>query len=152
RLIGQFLEMMLAERGSSSHTIDAYRRDLDDFLEFIAARASLETVSREDIEKFLAALVRKKISPKSSARKLSAIRQLFQFLFNENLRQDTPAATIETPKLGRQLPHTLTVSDVSALLDAARADDSPQGIRLQAMLELMYGAGLRVSELVGLKL
>ena len=90
--------------------------------------------------------------PSPSARKLSAIRQFFQFLYNEKLRADNPAATLETPRLAKRLPSTLTASDIEALLAASQADDSPKNLRLSAMLELLYGAGLRISELVTLKL
>jgi len=153
RLIEQFIEMMVAERGAAANTAAAYRRDLADFLVFLdRQKKALSNVSRETIERFLAHLSHAGMSPQTVARKLSAIRQLFAFLYGEKVRKDNPAATLETPKLAKRLPATLTIDDVKALLDAARTDDSPGGLRLQAMLELMYGAGLRVSELVTLTL
>ncbi len=152
-LIEQFIEMMVAERGASANTAAAYRRDLSDFLAFLGKKSeTLANVSRETIENFLASLSHAGMSPQTVARKLSALRQLFQFLYGEKFRKDNPAATLETPKLAKRLPDTLTIDDVTALLDAARTDESPKGLRLQAMLELMYGAGLRVSELVSLTL
>ncbi|MDE3060431.1 MAG: site-specific tyrosine recombinase XerD [Pseudomonadota bacterium] len=152
-LLDQFLEMMLAERGASANTVDAYRRDLVDFIAFLSSRkTTVQRVSRDMVEGFLKTLSRAGQSPRTAARKLSAIRQLFAFLYSEKLCDDNPAATLETPRLGRPLPKTLTVNDVAALLAAARDDTSPKGLRLQAMLELMYGAGLRVSELVSLTL
>jgi integrase/recombinase XerD len=151
RLVEQFIEMMVAERGAAANTADAYRRDLFDFIGFLKG-ATLITAMREPIEKFLASLAKEGKSPQTMARKLSALRQLFQFLYNEGERKDNPTATLQTPKLGKRLPKTLTVEDIALLLKTAADDDSPKGIRLQAMLELMYGAGLRVSELVTLKL
>jgi len=145
--------MMVAERGASANTAAAYQRDLDDFLAFIVSKnKTLENVSRQTIESFLASLSHAGRSPQTVARKLSALRQLFAFLYGEKIRKDNPAATLETPKLPKRLPGTLTTGDITELLDAARADATPKGLRLQAMLELMYGAGLRVSELVTLTL
>ena len=152
-LIAQFIEMMMAERGVAANTVDAYRRDLADFVAFVKKkRASLTDVSSSQIEKFLVGLGHEGMSARSVARKLSAIRQLHQFLYAEKIRADNPTTTLESPKLGRRLPKNLSIADVGKLLDAARGDATPKGLRLQAMLELMYGAGLRVSELVGLTL
>jgi integrase/recombinase XerD len=152
-LVEQFIEMMVAERGASANTVAAYQRDLDGFMAFLkASRKTLAGVNRKGIEQFVAGLGEEGMSAATVARKISALRQLFQFLYSEKLRADNPAATLDTPHLGRKLPQTLTMADVTALLDAARADASPQGTRLQAMLELLYGAGLRVSELVTLTL
>jgi integrase/recombinase XerD len=145
--------MMVAERGSAANTAVAYRRDLADFLTFLAAKnMTLANASRQTIESFLGNLSRSGMSPQTLARKLSALRQLFAFLYGEKYRPDNPATTLETPKLAKRLPDTLTIDDIATLLEAARTDMSPKGLRLQAMLELMYGAGLRVSELVSLKL
>ncbi len=145
--------MMVAERGASANTVDAYQRDLVDFIAFLKKKSlTLETVARGDIEAFMSHLSKAGIAPRTAARKLSAIRQLFQFMFNEKQRGDNPSATLETPRMGKYLPKTLSIEHVEALLNVARDDDSPKGVRLQAMMELLYGAGLRVSELVGLKL
>jgi integrase/recombinase XerD len=151
--IDQFLEMMAAERGAAANTIDAYRRDLRDFLGYVAKKKqTLETISRSGIESFLAGLASEGLSSQTVARKLSTIRQLFAFLYMEKLRGDNPTATLETPKLAKRLPKVLTIDDVLRLIDAAHKDASPKGLRLTAMLELMYGAGMRVSELITLKL
>jgi integrase/recombinase XerD len=150
--IDQFMEMMAAERGASANTLAAYRRDLADFLVFLQKSGhTLLGVGRGEIEAFLATLGKAGMSPQTAARKLSALRQLFHFLYSEKLRADNPASTLENPRRAKRLPDTLSVDDVSRLLEAARADDSPKGLRLLAMLELVYGAGLRVSELVTLK-
>jgi len=153
RFIEQFIEMMVAERGAAANTVDAYRRDLSDFHAFLVKKSeSLGAVSRAGIESFMAGLSHGGLSAQTVARKLSALRQLFQFLYSEKLRADNPTATLQTPRTAKRLPKTLTIDDMKGLLEAARIDGSPKGLRLQAMLELMYGAGLRVSELVGLKL
>ena len=152
-LVEQFIEMMLAERGASANTVAAYQRDLDEFDAHLTKRKQkLETAARADIESFLSTLARAGRSPGTQARKLSAIRQLFSFLYNEKLRADNPAVTLDTPKLKKSLPKTLTTQDIETLIEQAHLDETPKGIRLQAMLEVMYGAGLRVSELVGLTL
>ncbi|MGE3714161.1 MAG: site-specific tyrosine recombinase XerD [Alphaproteobacteria bacterium] len=153
RLIEQFIEMMLAERGASRHTAAAYQRDLADMAGFAASKGSaLAELSRSQVESFLASLSASGLTASSVARKLSAARQFYEFLYNEHVRGDNPASTIETPRLARSLPKTLSMEDIAALLKAAGEDSSPAGLRLVAMLELMYGAGLRVSELVSLPL
>lgn len=152
-LVEQFLEMMVAERGVSANTISAYQRDLSDFLDFTQhKKESLETLSRAFIEQFMARLGKEGKSSQTIARKLSALRQLFQFLYSEKIRTDNPASTLETPRLAKRLPKTLTTDDITTLLEMAHTDHSPKGIRLIAMLEMMYGSGLRVSELVGMRL
>ena len=151
-LLGQFLEMMVAERGASANTTAAYQRDLADFIAFVKKRrSSLTDAPRKMVENFLTTLGKAGMSAQTVARKLSALRQLYQFLYTEKLRGDNPTTTVESPKMGRRLPKSLSMQEVTNLLTAAVVDDSPEGVRLQAMLELMYGAGLRVSELVGLK-
>lgn len=148
-----FLEMLAAERGASLNTIAAYRRDLSDFEAAMAKKhKSINKVSKHEIETYLADLHHSDIKATTIARKLSAIRQYFGFLYSERDRADNPAETILTPKQGRKLPKTLDENGVTVLLKAAAKDDSPEGLRLNAMLELVYGAGLRVSELVTLKL
>lgn len=153
RLIEQFLEMLLAERGAASNTAQAYRRDLMDFYAYAnSQKEALGTLSRRVVEDFLAALAKSGLSPQTQARKLSAIRQLYQFLYTEKIRADNPTATLETPRLARSLPKILGADDIAMLISEAARDATPKGLRMQAMLELMYGAGLRVSELVSLKL
>jgi integrase/recombinase XerD len=151
--IEQFLEMMAAERASSANTLAAYGRDLRDAAaHFTTKKKSLTRAGRADIESYLASLSASGISASSQARKLSALRQFFAFIYQEKMRGDNPAATLETPKLSRPLPSALSADDIGKMIATARCDDSPKGLRLQAMLELIYGAGLRVSELVSLPL
>lgn len=144
--------MMRAERGASANTVAAYQRDLDGFSEFAQAHGqALLNTNKALITDYLAELGHDGLSASTQARKLSAIRQLFHFLYGEELRGDDPSASLETPRLGKRLPKTLSLQKIERLLKQAAQDASPKGLRLNAMLELMYGAGLRVSELVTLK-
>lgn len=145
--------MMRAERGASRNTAEAYERDLAHLAEYAAGKsAELAELSRTEVEGFLASLSQQGMTATTVARKLSAARQFYEFLYNERIRSDNPASTIETPRLARSLPGTLALNDIAVLLKKAAEDTSPAGLRLTAMLELMYGAGLRVSELVSLPL
>jgi integrase/recombinase XerD len=160
RLAELFLDMLAAERGAAANTLAAYTRDLDDFSAHLhAARRSLAVARSDDVRAYLAALAGRGFSAASVARRLSAIRQLFRFLYAEGHRADDPGAAIEGPRRGRPLPKVLTIADVDRLLAAARAgaEDAtrPPAERLRAMrlvclLEVLYATGLRVSELVTL--
>ncbi|MEK6747384.1 MAG: site-specific tyrosine recombinase XerD [Pseudomonadota bacterium] len=152
-LVEQFIEMMVSERMASSGTVSAYKRDLLGFSGYCSSVGeNVCKISRSSIEKYIASLNAEGVSVSTIARKLSVLRQFFTFLYTEKHRHDDPVSTIDSPKLPKRLPAVLTREDVLLLLEAARSDESAKGIRLQAMLELMYGAGLRVSELVSLKL
>jgi integrase/recombinase XerD len=154
-----FLDMLMAERGAAAHTIEAYRRDLAEFLAFLAAEGLSPTdASAETVRGFLAKLKRRGLAPTSRARKLSALRQFFRFLLAEGLRKDDPCSAIDSPKLGRPLPKILSLAEVETLLAVAAqgaeraADGAPRrrALRLNALLETLYATGLRVSELLGL--
>ncbi len=151
--------MLTAERGAASHTVEAYARDLSEFLAFLAAKGSTaRTVTAEQVRAFLSALARKGLAPASRARKLSAIRQFFRFLLGEGLRSDDPSSAIDSPKLPRPLPKILSLEEVETLLKTAQgaaaqaADGSARrrALRLYALLETLYATGLRVSELISL--
>lgn len=148
-----FLEMLSAERGASPNTLAAYRRDLVDYLDFLERRggAPLRAV-RADLEAYLAALGAAGYSPRTQARRLSALRQFHKFLYSEGMCADNPALAVDAPRLGRPLPKYLSAEEVAALLAAARAQPGPRGARMTALLELLYATGLRVSELVALPL
>lgn len=152
-LIDAFLEMMSAERGCALHTLDAYRRDLEQLYLFCSRKKwSISTLSRNELESYLTSLSKAQRSPATIARKLASIRQFFIFLYSENHRTDNPAATLQTPKQTRHLPDVLSGHDVIALLSHAKTLDTPDAIRMAAMCQLLYACGLRVSELVSLKL
>ncbi|HLZ64773.1 MAG TPA: site-specific tyrosine recombinase XerD [Aliidongia sp.] len=146
-----FLEMLAAERGAAALTLDAYRRDLADFDGFLRG-GSIAKAGADDVRGYLARLDATGMAPRTAARRLSALRQFFKFLLTEGIRTDDPTAVVDAPRQGRPLPKILSEGEVTALIEAARADESPEGIRLTAMLELLYASGLRVSELVALPL
>jgi integrase/recombinase XerD len=153
-----FLDMIATERGASRNTIEAYRRDLDDYAGFLAAKgSSIASAGSDDVRAYLAALVKRGLAANSSARKLSAIRQLHRFLYAEGKRKDDPAAVLEGPRRGRALPKVLSVAEVARLFEAAReaaekARERPaeqlRALRLVCLLEVLYATGLRVSELI----
>ncbi len=160
RLIDLYLDMLAAERGAAANTLEAYRRDLGDFSADLREQGgTVATAGSDDIRGYLGRLCGRGFSASSVARRLSAIRQLYRFLYAEGNRKDDPAAAIEGPKRGRALPKVLSIGHVDQLLAAARegiADGArPIGERLRAarltcLLEVLYATGLRVSELVAL--
>jgi len=158
RLTALYLDMLAAERGAGKNTLAAYGRDLADFTEHLAgAGRSIATASTEDLRAYLGDLARRGMTPATVARRLSAIRQLYRFLYAEGQRKDDPAAVLEGPKRVRALPKTLTLSEVDRLLRVATICDpaAPLAMRLRAarlacLVEMLYATGLRVSELVAL--
>jgi integrase/recombinase XerD len=158
RLIALYLDMLAAERGAQSNTLAAYARDLADFGASLSrARRSIANATTEDLRSYLGELSRRGLSAATVARRLSAIRQLYRFLYAEGQRRDDPAAVLEGPKRARPLPKTLTFAEVDRLLRAAATSDpgAPlrerlRAARLACLLETLYATGLRVSELVAL--
>ena len=142
--IGAFLEMMSAERGASPNTLDAYGRDLLDASEFCGLR--LVTASSADLSNWLADLAARGMAPSTQARKLSAVRRFFRFLFQEGDRKDDPTARLDGPSPEREVPDVLSREEVTRLIAACEPDK-----RLKCLVELLYGAGLRASELVTLR-
>nr|WP_328805117.1 site-specific tyrosine recombinase XerD [Stappia albiluteola] len=152
-----FLEMLAAERGAALNTLESYQRDLDDFSEFLAVDAL--RASGEDIAAYMQDLARRGFAPSSQARRLSALRQFYKFLYSEGLRADDPTRTVKRPKKRAKLPGVLSVEEVDRLLEAARfnagldhetAAQRLRANRLHTLLEVLYATGLRVSELVSL--
>jgi integrase/recombinase XerD len=151
RHVESFIEMLRAERNAARNTVEAYMRDLMDLAGFLARRrAELATADAAALRAYLAALDRAGMAPRTAARRLSAIRQFYRFLVGEGLRQDDPVAAIDSPRQGRPLPRLLDEEEVGRLLAAAHAMEDADGLRLTALLELLYATGLRVSELVAL--
>lgn len=150
--IDAFLDAIWAEHGLSDHTLAAYRADLTALARWLADReVSVEQAGRGDLLAYLSHRVAAGARPRSTARLLSSLRRFYRHLVRDGRRKDDPTAQIDSPKLGRPLPDTLTERDVETLL-AAPDVGSALGLRDRAMLELIYATGLRVSELVGLKL
>jgi integrase/recombinase XerD len=158
RLTALYLDMLAAERGAGKNTLAAYGRDLADFTAHLAGVSrAIATASTDDLRGYLSDLARRGMTPATVARRLSAIRQLYRFLYAEGQRKDDPAAVLEGPKRVRPLPKTLTLSEVDHLLRVATICDpaAPLPVRLRAarlacLMEMLYATGLRVSELVAL--
>ncbi|WP_439410243.1 site-specific tyrosine recombinase XerD [Bradyrhizobium sp. DASA03076] len=160
KLTGLFLDMLAAEQGAGPNTLDAYRRDLTDFSEFLSRVGhSFVDAETQTLRDYLGDLDARGFKSSSVARRLSAMRHLFRFLLNERIRTEDPAAILSGPKRGRGLPKVLSISDVDRMLRRAKemseaADASPsqrlRALRLYCLLEVLYATGLRVSELVSL--
>jgi integrase/recombinase XerD len=158
RLAALFLDMLAAERGAGKNTLAAYGRDLADFNAYLADRGrAVVTATTGDVRDYLSVLAKRGMLPATVARRLSAIRQLYRFLYAEGQRKNDPAAVLEGPKRARALPKTLSLAQVDRLLSVAGQSDpnEPPSVQLRAarlscLVELLYATGLRVSELVAL--
>lgn len=159
-LVDAFLESMSVERGAARNTLDAYARDLSDYLACLKTRGRgpLDAEGR-DVRAYLAGLAEAGLSTSTAARRLSALRQFHKFLYGEGLRGDDPSGIVEAPRRKRAVPDVLTGAEVERLLaaaaegveDAARTPgERLRAARLAAALELLYASGLRVSELIAL--
>lgn len=152
--------MLASERGAAVNTLDAYRRDLADYTQFLAsAGLTPGTADSAAVRNWIADLHERGLKASSAARRLSAVRQLHKFLFSESERTDDPTIAIEGPKLGRPLPKVISIAEVDRLLNTAREGlDDParprlarlRAARMSCLLELLYATGMRVSELVAL--
>jgi integrase/recombinase XerD len=152
RHLEAFLEMLAAERGAARLTLAAYRNDLLDLSRFLAARGvALEAAGADELHAYAAAGAGR-LTPRTLARRLSAMRQFYKFLVIDNVRGDDPTSGLDTPRLGRPLPKILSEAEVDRLCAAARAVPGDEGRRLVCIFELLYATGLRVSELVTLPL
>jgi integrase/recombinase XerD len=159
-LVELFLDMLAAERGAGENTLTAYRNDLDDLSAHLrAAGRTIANATTDDLRDFIANLSERGFKASSLARRLSAVRQIYKFLYAEGKRSDDPSTVLEGPKRARTLPKVLSIADVDALLKNARANSEnakqPPAQRLRAarllcLLEVVYATGLRVSELVTL--
>lgn len=148
--VENFLAMLAAQRGAAANTLSAYRRDLAGAVEVIGP---LGAAGRDDLAKLSAAWI--DLAPSSLARKSSALRQFYGFLIDEGLREDDPTSALPRPRARRSLPRILGHQEIAALFVTAEDDarsGSPEGLRLLAFLELLYGSGLRATELVSLPL
>ena len=146
--IEPFLRSLSEQRFFSEHTIRAYAKDIDDFLSFTEG-STLDVVA---IRSFLVSLMKSELSPRTVARKLSAVRSFLRYLHRRGILTTNPAASVKAPRQPHNIPDVLTEEEVFALLSAPLSSDSPFKLRDTAILELLYSSGLRVSELVSLKL
>jgi len=149
----RFLEYLLVEKGLSSNTLSAYRRDLQKFFNYMSTKNQklIENINKDFLAAYLFHLRKGKDSPATIARQVASLRGLFRFLCMENILESDPSIHLETPKIPKKLPRILSVEEVDTLLQAIPGSD-PALMRDQAMLEMMYATGMRVSELVGLNL
>ena len=153
--IAAFLDAQAAERGAATNTQLAYARDLADFTDWLAERAcGLATAQKADVESYLVHCDKQGLAKSTRARRLSAIKQLYRFCFEEGLRVDNPAVQISGPGRDKRLPKTLTTDEVDRLLDAATRHGRTDADRLRntCLMQLLYATGMRVSELVSLPL
>jgi len=148
--VESFLEMMSAERGAAANTLDAYGRDLRDWSVALKPRTALNA-STGHLEGVLAGWASSGLGASTAARKLSAMKQYCLFLQMEGLRSDNPAHRLRAPKAPKPLPKGMSQDDVDTLFKEAQKDTRPKGLRMMAMLEILYAGGLRVSELVSLR-
>jgi integrase/recombinase XerD len=156
--VASFLEMMAAERGAAQNTIEAYRRDLDDFTGFLERRGiALRSASAAALAQYAQGLASEGLAPASRARRISAVRQLYKFLVAEGQITEDPAVRLSGPRQARSLPKTLSVAEVERLIAEARAQadaaeglELPRALRLYCLIEMLYATGMRVSELVSL--
>jgi integrase/recombinase XerD len=156
-LVEAFLEMMVAERGAARNTIAAYKRDLCDYLGFLAAQGSAPSrAARPDVTAYLQGLAAEGLAASSAARRLSALKQFHKFLAAEGVRRDDPTRIVAATRAARPLPKVLSIAETGRLLDraeleAGEGEPAPEGARrMHVLLELLYATGMRVSELVGL--
>lgn len=155
--VDAFLDMLTAERGAALNTRQAYERDLTDAADRLKREGvALENALTDHLRGYLDDLAQgggrdgAPTAPRTVARRLSALRQFYRFLVSEGRRADDPSSTLDSPRQGRPLPKILTETEVRLLIDKAQERGGPEGLRLVALLEVLYASGLRVSELVGL--
>ncbi len=152
RHLEAFLEMLAAERNAAANTLSAYRSDLEDFAGFAARRSEkLAGAGEATLRAYLAGLSAAGLSARTAARRLSALRRFHRFLVREGVRDDDPTELLDAPKLPRGLPKYLSEQEVDALMVAAAGRPPGQAEVMVAALEILYATGLRVSELLSLK-
>ena len=150
--IEAFLEMMAVERDASPHTLAAYGRDLTDAEQSLSGAGGLLKADQEDVEGWYSDLSRRGLSAATAARRRASVRQFYRFAMGEGWRTDDPSRRLDAPKQGRPLPKSLSREEVDRLLSTIAERDSASAVRLLALVELTYASGMRVSEVLGLKL
>lgn len=145
--LDSFLEMMVAERGASARTIESYRRDLEDLSAFLTVRNILPHKAKaSDLQEYMRTTAKQCLSPKTQARRLSAIHEFYRFLYSEDIIKKNPSDYLQSPKIGKALPKYLSEKEIDILIETAKQKNQ----RMYVMLEILYASGMRVSELVGL--
>ncbi|MDK2822583.1 MAG: integrase/recombinase XerD [Clostridia bacterium] len=151
-LVDEFINFLLIERGLSENTLDSYKRDLLNFIDFLKKNYinNLEIIQREHITAYLAHLKKKKRAAATISRHIAALKTFFKFLFQEGYIKENPADDLERPKQDKKLPKILSIPEVDRLLEEPKKLNSATGVRDKAMLEVLYATGMRVSELINL--
>ena len=153
-IIKNFADYLTLERGMSANSIEAYCRDVDKlafYSESVLKNRNFEEITTEELAAFIEWIARLGMKPRSQARILSAVKQLYRYLLFEDIIEDTPADTIQCPKMGMMLPNVLSVEEIDRI-EAAVDLSTNEGERNRAIIETLYSCGLRVSELINLKL
>ena len=151
--IEYFIEMMVAEKSAAKNTLLSYKTDLLDLAKHILSeKVNFNNVSQQEIENYICSLFQRKLTTKSIARKISTIRQFFNFLLSDNFRKDNPALHLIMPKREQNLPSAISQEQISLLIENSYKNDTPTAIRMTAMLEMLYATGMRISELITLKM
>ncbi len=151
RLVDAFLEMLAAERGAARNTRLAYARDLTQAADILAdSRETLATATQPGLSSVMQTLASTGLSPRSAARKLSCLRQFYRFCLRSGARKDDPTALLDAPRVAKSLPKILSEAEVDALLTAAPTLPARRGAQALAALELLYGSGLRITEMLNL--
>ena len=148
-----FLEMLIAERGATKNTILSYKKDIEDlYYYFTKFDIELNKVTHDMLVNFIAELSKKKLGAKTISRKISTYRQFFSFLISDGFINNNPASNLIMPKKPQSLPKALSTNVLNKLIEASMLDNSKEGIRSHAMLEILYSTGMRISELVTLEM
>ena len=149
----QFLEMMVAERGIANNSVLSYKRDLLDFSQFLSDKKISELDTKtENIRDWIEYLADRGLQSRSINRKISTIKSYYEFLISEKYTNFNPCLMVDIPKYQAKLPNALSIQEIKTLLTYCEQEKGPEGVRLKAMLHLLYASGLRVSELVSIKL
>ena len=148
QLYKQYIKL---ERSLSPKTVEAYLHDIEKLNEFLGGRKKLEEVKLEDLQDFMASLYDDKISARSQARIISGLKSFYKFLLFDHKIAHDPTELLDAPKIGRHLPEVLSIPEIEAILDSIDLS-KPEGHRNKAIIEVMYGCGLRVSEVVNLRI
>ena len=152
-LIDSFLNMLVAERGVTVNTVSAYLNDISHFKKYLIENeidSKIESCSKDSISNYIKYLIKNGLNPRTATRRLSSLRQFFLFLQSENHRSDNPTNNVDGPRQTKSLPKLLSEEEVEQLFEQANQIVGPEGIRLVCLLEIVYAAGLRVSELISL--
>ena len=151
--VSEYLGHLSVERGASQHTIAAYRRDLGEYVGFLASRgvATPDSVTRDDVTAYIGGLRARGLAPSTIERRVAALKGFHKFLVREAITENHPTARLPLPKVPERLPDVVSIDDVDRLLSQP-FPDGPAGLRDRALLEVLYGCGMRVSEVTGLDL